>query len=561
MKQQMLTILKIKKRYEMKQTTHRNVAILACNLLSTKDSNLHLLNDWFQLGKGADEIDNKNDMEFVDVDGDPDDPHEDSFWHIDDVTHYSKSGRKFTSYNHFIDIKKGAGVFDDYDGYSYQNGSAKIGQYQTARDATDDPWISAILGLSPVKVDSGLAWWFNDEYIHVKGHPWYEDCSPATEQYSFYTDKGIYSSKENELTNRFPIITEDGDGDEGYPYSVFMPVDNLARYWHSRYAIAGDPYHLGHALHALHDATVPHHASGYCGNWHARYESDLDHAFDNSWVSSTGFQNEVITLFDQWYEEKTHPNHLYRHNWDLTPGKNWRIDYMVTWLALHGYKEYNEIYNNFSNGYSFNEASARQLMIKAIAMTMVVIAKSSGYVKTIPVQETKPKISPEKWLYNFGIVWPGEVKTVTIKITSSGDEPLEISEIIPPKSKRCTIVSTTPVNYSRLAPGETLTLRVRHINPKYRFNVKGGGVRSVYASPLTKVFQDELVIKSNAENNPNLVIQLKMGGRLPFQTPKEIDNQIHLIDRQMRHPRIPKKYKTKLKQRITELKRLKKIMT
>jgi hypothetical protein len=62
------------------------------------------------------------DLEFVDVkgrfgSGGRDNPHEDETWTIDDKPHKRASSLEadhyFTSFNHFIDIKEGPGLFDD----------------------------------------------------------------------------------------------------------------------------------------------------------------------------------------------------------------------------------------------------------------------------------------------------------------------------------------------------------------------------------------------------------------------------------------------------------------
>lgn len=69
-----------------------------------------------------------------------------------------------SNFNHFIDIPKGRGMFDDYDGYSYENGSGKN-----------------------VLLDQTIfSTYLSDEYIHAPGHPDYRlnQCSIALELYS-----------------------------------------------------------------------------------------------------------------------------------------------------------------------------------------------------------------------------------------------------------------------------------------------------------------------------------------------------------------------------------------
>ncbi len=184
------------------------------------------------------DTDNLLDLEFVDVEGGVgsggrDDPHTSEWLAIDDEAHYTEAGKILTGYNHFIDIKKGAGIYDDFDGYSYARGSASRGQYQDATNALSTDW-GGILGqvvddIPSPKVDAALMWWFNDEYVHAPGQQWYrEGCSPSIRRYSFFRDKGTYTSVETEARSRFPLAQSTGATGMGIPYSVFMPVDNLA---------------------------------------------------------------------------------------------------------------------------------------------------------------------------------------------------------------------------------------------------------------------------------------------------------------------------------------------
>ena len=128
-----------------------------------------------------------------------------------------------------------------------------------------------------MKVDEGLAWYFNDEYVHAPGHPYYyESYSESIERYSFWWENGKYSSLEDEATARFPLADPTGEVGAGYPYSVFMPVDNLGRYWYNSFLRSGDTADLGSVMHAIQDASIPHHAAGTHGNWHGDYEAYLN---------------------------------------------------------------------------------------------------------------------------------------------------------------------------------------------------------------------------------------------------------------------------------------------
>lgn len=145
------------------------------------------------------ETDYLADMEFIDVEGGlfghgRDNPHKKELNKIDDVARTANPLIACTTFNHFIDIRKGEGIFDDFDGYSYKRGSGCTGQYQEARAATDNMWASFISALLDKKVDDAVNWRFNDEYVHAPGHEWYAGCSPAVERYSFYRDKERKSS-------------------------------------------------------------------------------------------------------------------------------------------------------------------------------------------------------------------------------------------------------------------------------------------------------------------------------------------------------------------------------
>ncbi len=260
----------------MQGTGHKKVTKKAFDLLRDIDASNPLLRNQGDVIREAWKVDDYEDLEFVDVEGGwlgdsgRDDPHDSSAWDDDDVAHYQYGDRVFTAFNHFIDIKKGVGIFDDYDGYSYRKGSASRDEYQDADDVAEGFWEELFASLSGKEVDEGINWWFNDEYVHAPGQPWYRGCSPAIERYSFPEDKGIYSSKEAELKERFPLASSIGHSGQGIPYSVFMPVDNMARYWYMSFTKTYKPVELGPVMHAIQDASVPHHAAGYMGNWHSR---------------------------------------------------------------------------------------------------------------------------------------------------------------------------------------------------------------------------------------------------------------------------------------------------
>ncbi len=328
-------------------------------------------------------VDDYRDIEFVNVEGGiggggRDDPHRDEFSAIDDVPSTGRESMSFTAFNHFIDIRKGPGIFDDYDGYSYHEGSGARDQYQNASEVASS-WAEKLAGdTTKFKVDEGVNWWFNDEYVHVSGQPWYKGCSPAMDRYSFFLDSRRYASKQAELMARFPLANATGTAGHGIPYSVFMPVDNMARYWYSRFVETKDPLALAPVMHAIQDASIPHHAAGCLGNWHAQYESDLESQMA-AWVAQTEFTEGVKLLVAEWSREHSPtPDSLRPSDLTKVPSIDWRIDQLVTWVALNAFEEYRGTYGNFRNGYRLNEASAKRLARLATAMSVLVLKKATS---------------------------------------------------------------------------------------------------------------------------------------------------------------------------------------
>jgi hypothetical protein len=387
----------------MKQISHSKVTYMAFQFLKPpKVGHLHLEQWWlgddsYRICVYAYKTDEMLDMEFVNVEGGigsggRDDPHKDETWKADDVPHKSEMGVYFTSFNHFIDIRKYEGIFDDFDGYSYRRGSGSTQELQKASDAlaanATPGSLQNLLAFiclhyldllgADITVDEAINWWYNDEYVHAPGHKWYRRyCSQAVERYSFYQDKGIYSSVEEEAKKRFPRASSTGQDGQGIPYSVFMPVDNLARYWFSQYEQLRETALLGYVAHAIQDASIPHHTAGCLGNWHAEYEAKLEEYIGN-WLFDEEFKNEVIELYKQWSENGDNPPiSLNAGHWNLTPSSDWRIDHLVTWVALHAYRSFVGTYHSFSDGFTFNEADAKELTKKATAVTMLALKKAN----------------------------------------------------------------------------------------------------------------------------------------------------------------------------------------
>lgn len=331
------------------------------------------------LAASAADPDHFPDVEFVHVKGRRDDPHKKEWLELDDKAHIRSGGLSFTAFNHYLDIQKGPGLFDDYDGYSYYRGSAHKRQYQRASQITRG-WAHVSALLLGMKVDEGISFWLNDEYVHTAGRKWYKNNSPALKKYSYPQDQGVYVSKPAELAARFPLAASRGKKGHGFPYSVFMPVDNLGRYWFEQFQKSGQKRmdYLGTVMHAIQDASIPHHAAGYSGNWHVEYEKALDH-YIKSEYQKPDFQVRVKKLIKQWQREDPRPplGKLRLRGRGRKPAINWEIQQLITWLALQAYHAYAEDYNHFRLGFKPNNRSLGRLCLLATAMSGLVLIKAT----------------------------------------------------------------------------------------------------------------------------------------------------------------------------------------
>lgn len=378
----------------MKELDHQTITEWAFDLLNSYFARFQLYVAKSVVAKSNSGVDAVRDLEFIDIEAGiggghgRDNPHKnDGTWTVDDEAHYREGGKSLTGWNHYIDIRKGSGKFDDFDGYSYMYGSGRVGQYEDASEHLYGfEWLAA--EITGYKVDEGLAWWFDDEYVHAPGHRWYRKgrCSPSIERYSYYQDKGRYSSMIEEAKARFPRGSAGARAGAGLvagvPYSVFMPVDNMARYWFSNFTSTMNASSLGFVAHAIQDASIPHHAAGCHGNWHGTYELKLHKKLILDYITRGArfaeFGSEVKSLFEQWWNnDMSSPNRLTYSDRYKTPSRNWRIDMLVTWMALHAYHDYKTIYNNGKNGKSFNVQHAKELTTKATALTMLMLAKAN----------------------------------------------------------------------------------------------------------------------------------------------------------------------------------------
>lgn len=356
----------------MRGKSHRLITSLAFDLVHSVTPLSFSKDD--TKGWSAD-ADTRNDMELVRVRGilddrSRDDPHSSSLFAIDDKPSHSTKDildisafyptLHWTALNHYIDIRKDAGTFDDFDGYAYHRGSASHGQHERVGGIFVDEAITTILSTS---------------YVHAPGHRWYRRCSKAVRRYSRFADP--YDSVEAEAKARFPRAgSRPGEG-RGVPYSVFLPVDNMAAYWFSRLGTRDAGQCAGFVLHALQDASVPHHAAGTAGNFHVRWEGDQEEEV-KGWVADPGFGQQVRALHAGWAADPSPtPPGLAVGGHTQRPGVDWRVDMLVTWMALHAYEAYRGPYDNFRE-YHKVRGTMRELAAKATAASMLALAKVEG---------------------------------------------------------------------------------------------------------------------------------------------------------------------------------------
>jgi hypothetical protein len=150
---------------------------------------------------------------------------------------------------------------------------------------------------------------------------------------------------------------------------VFMPIDNMVRYHYALFLRDHNVSSLGAVMHTLQDVCVPHHAAGYIGNFHSSFESESVE-YINKWSDDTEFLKSIRNLYEVYNHFDPHPPLILSINDHASkfPGRNWRKEVVVTWLALGSCSSYENIYGGFRGGSSFNEANAKDLVRKAIAL-------------------------------------------------------------------------------------------------------------------------------------------------------------------------------------------------
>lgn len=348
-----------------------------------------------KLVKESSTPDNYGDVEFVNVWLRRDNPHKDSPGVVDDTVAFSTIGRNHTAFNHYIDIAKGPGAYDDFDGYSYAKGSGKENERESVFELAnyeekDYEWIAKLAQADPrnqvIKVDNALAWFFNDRYVHAPGQPWYDNCSSAIESYSYWADKAgskHFESLEEECISRFPLAQSTGKNGKGVPYSVFMPVDNMGRYWYEQCKSREWPVCMGPVLHAVQDASIPHHTAGTNGNWHTYYEGVLNENI-TEWNKYIDWPERAHMLMQEWnWQDPAPPTRLTMEDVGRKPAINWRVDHLITWVALQAYHDYVETYGEFKHfrerqDINFDSSQMFELTVKALAMSALLLLKVNG---------------------------------------------------------------------------------------------------------------------------------------------------------------------------------------
>ncbi len=384
------------------------------------------------------DADSFDDVEFVDVWLGRDNPHKDEWLAIDDEASYSTVGNKHTGFNHFIDIAKGSGIYDDFDGYSYERGSGHVGERQPFLDEAEHQvgdWgglLHLIKVTCPmtnlVTVDEALAWWMNDVYVHAPGHSWYRNCSPALARYSRFADEAgqkRFGTLEAEMKDRFPRATNIGGEGKGFPYSVFLPIDNVGRFWFDMCATSGMPGFMGIALHAIQDACIPHHAAGTNGNWHAPYEGLLKADVADWYDYQPEWPERALAYLEQWRQiDPSPPERLTLDDRDRVPALNWRFDHLVTWIALHAYHDYATFYDEFrphGREQLHTDEGRRhryELTVKTLAMSALGLLKvneMADWSQLVGNRSTKELHQPD-------CLWAGRIhpKNVVKPLTLSG---------------------------------------------------------------------------------------------------------------------------------------------
>lgn len=448
--------------------THKLVTHEAMRILNVY-SNHDLLEQSSPVENAAVEIDNLKDVEFISVRGNIDNrPHKISLLEMDDLRYNKMLMFSLTTFNHFIDIGKEEGHFDDFDGYSYEKGSASKDQQQSCTEFVLEKCSNGLADiLADISLTAGMKTdeilhkvVFNNHYVHILGHPEYEDCSPATENYSFFQDMMKYPDKESELESRFPRK-------EGVSRSVFMPLDNLGRYNWKKFKETGKKEYLGYVLHAVQDATVPQHAAGYSGNWHTWYENQLEKHMADFLKEA---EDDAVQLFEQWYDnEGEQPRSLrYEERNIVKPSRKWEIEDLITWCAFQAYEVYqSDIAKYKDRDFEQISENMKNLARLALAASLFVTARAVNYETPVSLKMAEiPELDWRPHVLEFKGVPPGEQAEKLIEITNNSQKPVTVSKIIEPENRVFVLEDISDPLPFQLAPGKSIELRIRFDRPE-----------------------------------------------------------------------------------------------
>lgn len=259
----------------------------------------------------------------------------------------------------------------------------------------------------------------------------------------------------------------------------------------------------------------------------------------DDWLSDTEFQADVSTQFDAWYRNDAFPpTALASGDWQRTPAQNWPIEMLVTWMALNAYRAYDRVYGHFRAGYRFDAASARDLTSKAIALTLLVLGRASGYAG--PIVPAGPRIAATPFGHNFGWIPPGATRSFTFQVHSDGTAPLDVASVAmfgarsPLSAGPFRLTAVQPPAPATLAVGQGMKITVSYTAPRLegaatpadRRPTGSGpkarpgilGIASANAPSLNPSFRSYagvVIVRSNAANAPGLTLHVR-GGGLPL---------------------------------------------
>jgi hypothetical protein len=267
---------------------------------------------------------------------------------IDIEPTYKVFGKDTTAFNHFIDIRKAdlrgetRGIVDDFDGYSYKRGSASLNQYEPLSNVCYEFGVGKdVVEKTKLKTDHGFSLFLGLPGSRVVT-PLDGGYSDVLRKYSYFQENSSIQGFSDEMNLRFSgTIAE----------AVFMPVDQLGRYWYEYFVQTGELEGLGHLLHAVQDASVPHHAAGCMGNYHSDYELQLGVTAGYWCCHELEFETahrQNVLAWCRW--DDSPPDRLSVEDWARMPAMNWRIDHLITWVALNAYRSYARAFNHFKDG-------------------------------------------------------------------------------------------------------------------------------------------------------------------------------------------------------------------